>query len=132
MKIILPNEFEPKLWLPRQLLPPLLLQAHLIFFSSLLFSIHPSLSFSMVSSVASFLTNLQSHNHFVLQGHAMDLVKKNRGGGLFWPAPLREEMSWFLSYCIYTSPLITLGLSNIFRLTSRIIFIIHNYSFNVS
>lgn len=132
MKIILPNEFEPKLWLPRQLLPPLLLQAHLIFFSSLLFSIHPSLSFSMVSSVASFLTNLQSHNHFVLQGHAMELVKKNRGGGLFWPAPLREEMSWFLSYCIYTSPLITLGLSNIFRLTSRIIFIIHNYSFNVS
>lgn len=132
MKIILPNEFEPKLWLPRQLLPPLLLQAHLIFFSSLLFSIHPSLSFSMVSSVASFLTNLQSHNHFVLQGHAMDLVKKNRGGGLFWPAPLREEMSWFLSYCIYTSPLITLGLSNIFRLTSGIIFIIHNYSFNVS
>lgn len=102
------------------------------FFSSLLFSIYPSLSFSMVSSVASFLTNLQSHNHFVLQGHAMELVKKNRGGGLFWPAPLREEMSWFLSYCIYTSPLITLGLSNIFRLTSRIIFIIHNYSFNVS
>lgn len=85
MKIILPNEFEPKLWLPRQLLPLLLLlQAHLIFFSSLLFSIRPSLSFSMFSSVASFLTNLQSHNHFVLQGHAMDLVKKNKGSELFW------------------------------------------------
>jgi len=85
MKIILPNEFEPKLWLPRQLLPLLLpLQAHLIFFSSLLFSIRPSLSFSMFSSVASFLLNLQSHNHFVLQGHAMDLVKKNKGSGLFW------------------------------------------------
>jgi hypothetical protein len=38
----------------------------------------------MFSSVASFLTNLQSHNHFVLQGHAMDLVKKNKGSGLFW------------------------------------------------